>query len=140
MRAVAAYLALVAAIVAGGCSPRAAVRAERAWVRDADSAGTTAAYFTLVNDGDRPVRVVRASASCAREGQLHETVREQGRAAMRRLEAVDVPARGRIEFVPGGRHVMLLGVRRRLAPGDTASLVLERADGPGIEVVAKVRP
>jgi len=109
-------------------------------VRDADSAGTTAAYFTLVNDGAERIRLAGIASSCARAVQVHETVRENGRARMREVRTLEVAPHARVEFMPGGHHVMLVSTVRRLAAGDTVSLVLELADGRSVSARADVRP
>ena len=54
-----------------------------------------------------------------------------GRATMSEVSTLAVPARSEVTFEPGGLHVMLTGLHRRLRAGDTVSLRLEFAQaGP----------
>jgi hypothetical protein len=144
MRSIAAaaptLVACLAALAASGCGPQAPVRIERAWVRAADSAGTTAAYFTLVNDGADSLHVTGVGGDVADAITLHETVREGGMVTMRETDRVDVAPHSRLAFAPGGRHVMLAGVRRRLTPGSNVNLALHTSSGAELQVVAEVHP
>ena len=54
-------------------------------------------------------------------------------------ERVDVPARGQVSFKPGGLHVMLIGLRQELKPGDKFPVTLrfEKAGDRTIEAVVR---
>ncbi len=134
-----AALALLALALAAGCAP-AAPRVERAWVRAADSAGTTVAYFTLVNGGPETLRVTGIGGDLADSIRMHETLHDRGMASMRELDVVEVAPGERLPFAPGGRHVMIQGLRRTLVPGTTVHLVLHVKAGPDLPVAASVRP
>ena len=47
-----------------------------------------------------------------------------------------IPANGYLDFVPGGYHLMLEGLRRQLAVGDTVTLALRF--GSGVTLAVKV--
>jgi copper(I)-binding protein len=51
----------------------------------------------------------------------------------------EVPAGGRLEMHPGGGHIMLLGLKQALLPGETVPLVLtfQRAGPLAIEAVVQ---
>ena len=132
-----ACLALLAG--AGGCGPQAPVHVEDAWVRAADSAGTTAAYFTLVNGGPDTLHVTGVTGACAASLRMHRTVRERGMVSMREADRFDVPPHTRLVFAPGGNHVMLTGLAHRLEPGLTVALMLDMSGGAQVPMVAEVR-
>lgn len=131
---------LLLALALGGCGSRPAVRVEGAWVRAADSAATTAAYFRVVNDGRQPVILTGVSSDLADETMMHTTTREEGRASMHEAERLEVPAGGRLDFEPGSHHVMLVGLRHSLHAGHRARLVLHAAGGDSLPVDALARP
>ena len=70
---------------------------------------------------------------------MHETIHEGERVTMRAVGMLAVPARSRLEFKPGGNHVMLIGLTRALVPGETTSLVLHFAGGGTLQVMARIR-
>jgi hypothetical protein len=65
---------------------------------------------------------------------------QQGRAVMRPLSALHVPARGSIDLAPGGTHVMLMDIARPLKAGTTVEMTLTFDDGRTRTVRAVVRP
>ncbi len=124
-----------------GASPRVAtLRTEGAWVRQpAPSRDVTAAYLVLVNDGDEAVRVVSGESALARTVELHQMVMEGGMMRMRRVKEIVVPPKARVELKPGGLHVMLFGVKRRLEVGDRVPLTFRLAAGGTVSAQATVR-
>lgn len=130
---------LAASTVLHGCGARAPLRVEHAWVRAAGVGGTTAAYFELVNDRADSAVVTGVTGELAAALQMHETVRAHGVVSMREAARLVVPPHGRLAFAPGGDHVMLVALRRRLAPGDRANLTLLMSDGVQVVMVAEVR-
>ena len=92
-------------------------------------APNTAAYFIIRNRGAAPDRLVSAACTCATKAELHEHQMQGGVARMRRVLAVTAPARGEMAFAPGGRHLMLTGLKRPLRAGAQVeiTLVFERA-------------
>ena len=86
---------------------------------------SSAVYFVLVNDGDAADALIGASADVAKVVDLHETQINNDVAQMIPVSRVEVPAHGKIEFKPGGYHVMLDGLTRDLKVGDTLKLTLQ---------------
>lgn len=128
------------AAVAEAAEPT-AIELTAPWVRRApmagrpgDSAatrGSSAAYVTVVNRGARPDALVSASADAADAVEIHETRSMSGMVMMSRVDRLPVAPGARLELKPGGYHLMLVGLRRPLRPGEAVALTLtfERA-GP----------
>ena len=87
-------------------------------------AAPVAVYFLVMNTGARSdtldaVEIAGASAT------VHDPVRAaNGRTSMVQVEAAAIPAGEMVRFIPGGRHVMVEGLARRVAPGDSLPLTL----------------
>jgi copper(I)-binding protein len=110
-----------------------------AWIRAAPpTARMHAGYLTIVNPSATALRVVGARSPDFDSIEIHQTIVDDGVARMRALPEVDVPARGRAVFEPGGRHLMLFGARRELARGDAVQLILELADAAPLTITATV--
>ena len=62
-----------------------------------------------------------------------------GMIGMARVAQVTCPAGGRLAFAPGGYHLMITGLHRALAAGDTLELDLVFAHAGTIVVQAAVR-
>jgi copper(I)-binding protein len=96
-------------------------------------------YLTLKNAGTAPDRLLRLSSPAAAKAQLHETRAEGGFMTMRELPFIDLPAGGELRAAPGALHIMLLGLKRPLAPGETFFLTMVFAHGGELTVKVSVR-
>ena len=122
------------------CARDGAVRVASAWARKASSQGMSAAFFVLCNGTDETVTLVGAAMNAAGVAELHETRRSaDGVASMRKLDVQAVAPGERVAFRPGGKHVMLLQLKRPLEPGSTETLELRFASGARIEVPTEIR-
>ncbi len=104
-----------------------------------NGAGNGAVYVTVTNRGGSPDALVGAAADVAASVELHETVHEGGVMKMRPLPRLEVPAGGRLEMKPGGYHIMLLGLKRDLHPGDTVAVTLTFEKAGSMTIEAPVR-
>jgi copper(I)-binding protein len=85
---------------------------------------TSAVYFVIVNEGGEADTLIGATTDVANQAEIHETQIVGDVAEMAPVPRVDIPAHGRIEFKPGGYHVMLVGLTRDLKEGETLKLTL----------------
>ena len=124
-------LALLLAASAGIAAGERGVRVENAWTRAVPAVAPVAGGFlSVVNDGDRADRLLRIETDAAQRVEIHQMRNDGGVMRMRALpDGVIVPAHGRIEFKPGGYHLMLIRPTRALAEGGRfdATLVFQRA-------------
>lgn len=112
---------------------------ENAWVKAAEK-GMTAAFGTLVNTTDAEVTVVSAATPASPMVELHEVAGSGGQTRMREKDGgFAVPAGGRLELKPGGYHIMLMGLKRKLEPGGEVALTLTLKDGAKVDVTAVVK-
>ncbi len=100
----------------------------------------TAGYLTIRNLSDHPDKLLSMTCACAAEVSAHETEEMGGMSKMRASGAVTIPARGAITFAPGGRHLMLMGVRGGVKPGQTVSMRLQFQRAGTIAVPFAGRP
>ena len=87
--------------------------------------GNGAAYMAVLNGLDVPVRLASVTGNAAAAVELHESINDNGVMKMEpHPEGFEIPAGGTLELKPGGKHVMLLGLVKPLAVGDTIELTL----------------
>lgn len=93
-----------------------------------------AAYLTLKSARDD--RLTDAASDVAEKVELHTHIQEGNVMRMRKVDAVELPAGKPVRMAPGGLHVMLIGLNRKLKPGDTFDLTLtfERAGKVPVKV------
>lgn len=99
----------------------------------------SAAFMTLENKDGAGHAVVNGSSPAAKVVELHTHIHKDGMMMMRRIDKVDIPANGKTELKPGGLHVMLIGLKQELKPGEMIPVTLEFEDGSKITLEAPVR-
>lgn len=139
---------VVAECASIGVARAGAISVEDAWARRApmmsnaghsEMAGNGAVYAVIKNSGTTPDALVSATSNVAGKVELHEAKNGGGIMAMRPVDKIDVPAGGEVQLKPGGYHVMLLGLRRDLKPGDTIPVTLNFQTAGTVTVEATVR-
>jgi len=101
---------------------------------------TTAAYFTVTNNGPAADRLTGVSCACAQSAMFHTTTHANGMAGM--ADAPDgfaLPAGQTLVFAPGGNHVMLTGITGALKEGDFVDLILTFAKAGPVTLHMPVR-
>ena len=102
------------------------IQASEVWSRPAAVGSTGVVYLTLTNEGRQPDRLIGAKSDVAQAVELHRTTMEGGVMKMQPIAGgVEVPARSRVIFEPGGAHIMLIGLKRDLKAGDRFSVALD---------------
>ena len=72
----------------------------------------TVAYGSIENVGGGERHLVAVSLSCADSAALHETVTAGGRVSMHALPSVIIQPAGEARFAPGGKHLMVFGLKK----------------------------
>ena len=121
-------------------SDDASVGVENAFARPAPKGGTTALYLDVVNTTARPDTLRAVRAASAAQAMIHQTVENaDGTTGMRAAAGVPVPAGETARLSPGGHHVMLVGLDRALAEGDSLDVEVELAQAGTLAMRVPVR-
>ena len=116
-------------IITTGCQPAYDMEIDGAWVRatppDRD---VTGAYLVIRNRSDQPRELLAVETPAAEYAELHTMRQVDDMMEMEKIEGVMVPAQGEAALIPCGNHIMLFGVKRQLAEGDSVSLTLRFDD------------
>lgn len=101
----------------------------RAWSKVATQGGTAAVYLIL-RGGPEDDRLLSVNTPWANKTSLHDTlVDEKGVVRMTPIKSLLISAHSELMFAPGGRHIMLSGLRRDLRRGTMfpVNLIFEKA-------------
>ena len=123
----------LATSVLGGCLlwglPAQALELSDAWVRAMPPGRPmTAAYLNLRNDSDRVVTVTGITSTLG-EASLHETRVVDGRSTMHELPQLRLEPGAGARLVPGGMHIMLMGLTQTPVVGEVVPLCLDTDAG-----------
>ena len=115
------------------------LRVESAWIREAPStAKSLAGYAVLSNSAGKTLTVISARSAAFAKVEMHETITENGIAKMRAIEKLVIPANGKVEFAPSGKHFMLIEPSSTLKSGDVVSVIFKDATSCQTTVQFKV--
>ncbi|MGB3147140.1 MAG: copper chaperone PCu(A)C [Paracoccaceae bacterium] len=117
----------------------AGLQAEGAYARILPGAKAGAVFLTLHNGGLADDRLIGAETDLAEMSALHQhEMMADGTMHMGEMaDGAALPAGGDFAFAPGGAHVMLMGLRRKVAAGERFDLTLtfEKAGDLTLSVV-----
>lgn len=82
-------------------------------------------FLTIVNTGQGDDRLVSVSVDFAKQAQIHEMAMEGDVMKMRQLpDGLVIPAGATVTLVPGGYHLMFMGLSQPLVEGETVPVTL----------------
>ena len=118
-----AWLALACVAPAQTGQNPASIEIVQPWARATPGMTQTGAVYLTIRS---PVadRLVAASTPVADAAQLHEMEMAGMVMKMRQLGSVTIPAGHSVAFRPGGMHIMLVGLKAPLRPGQSFPLTL----------------
>jgi periplasmic copper chaperone A len=133
-------LALAAAMVLSSAAAIAesGIEISEVWARATPGGARTAAvYVTLTaSAGDR---LTSASTPVAQKAEFHSMTMDSGVMKMRQFDAIDLPPGQKVTLKPGGYHIMLTGLAKPLAEGESFPLTLDFAKTGARQVTVSVQ-
>jgi copper(I)-binding protein len=114
------------------------LKVESAWIREAPpNAMALAGYARLSNNGTSVLKIQSFASVAFGSVEAHESLTENGVAKMRPT-AVEIPAKGSLQFAAGGKHFMLMAPKQSLKQGDVVTIDMTDATGCVTSVPFKV--
>jgi periplasmic copper chaperone A len=95
-----------------------------AWARPALSGDNGAVYFVIENGTAQDHVLLSARTDIASAVELHLSQMDGDHMSMHQQEEILLPAGEAVEFSPGGLHVMLVGLTRKLTVSETFEITL----------------
>jgi periplasmic copper chaperone A len=140
-----AFAALLVAIAAPAIAQETgtpSIAVQQPWARATPAGATTGAvYMTLDNKTGSADRLIGASSDAADKLQIHEMKFVNGVMQMRQLDnGLPIPAGGSVVLEPSSSsyHVMLIGLKKPLAQGETFPLTMTFQKAGNISVTVPV--
>tara|TARA_R110000824_G_scaffold118960_12_gene271841 strand:- start:3117 stop:3671 length:555 start_codon:yes stop_codon:yes gene_type:complete len=114
---------------------------ENVWARPS-TGKTGAAYFAVTNHGASGDVLTGITGDVADKIELHDMTMDGNIMRMRKLDALAVAAGETVAAAPGGKHVMLIGLKAPLVEGETfpLTLVFEKAGDVPVIVHVQAKP
>ena len=80
--------------------------------------------MTLINVGYDDGNLLSVESSAYDSVEVHQMKVVDGLMKINHLTVLVIPARGQVQFAPGGMHLMLMGPHAHLATGDKVDMTL----------------
>jgi periplasmic copper chaperone A len=135
-----AAMCAIAALPAWAAAQVSPLIVQQAWMRQTPGGDTAAVYLTLQNTDVKPVIVIGVQTPYASSAMLHSSGIEKGQSRMRAKNTLVIAPGQKVAFEPGGTHVMLSGLKRKVGVGQEVPLVFLLADGGQVKTAVVVRP
>jgi copper(I)-binding protein len=135
---------IVIAILAGllllsACGAKEGIEIRDAWARTSTQGMNSAVYFVIQNHSAEADELIGAASEVADAVEVHESKMEGDVMTMNRVESIALEPSAKVEFMPGGFHVMLIGLKQDLKAGDEIEVTLQFRDSPDITIKATVK-
>ncbi len=98
-----------------------------------------AGYLELRNSGDKPLVITGAHSPAFRLVEIHRSEMHNGMMRMIRVPRLTIPAHGKMTLAPGGYHLMLIGPKKPLKPGESIKITLKLHSGKTFDITMPVR-
>ncbi len=109
------------------------------WARaTAPGAQATGVYVPLLNQGAEADALIGGSAEIAATVMLHEVTLQDGISHMSLIDEVPLPSKQPVSLRPGGKHIMLTGLKQQLKEGEKFTMTLQFAKAGAITVEVMV--
>ncbi len=119
---IAKLLGVTALMVA--CSAVAqSIEVRDAWIRGTVPAQKATGAFMEIT-GKSAVRLLRVDSPVAASVEIHNMTMQNGVMKMFPVDGIDVSAGKTVKLAPGGYHVMMMGLKQQMKPGDRVPLTL----------------
>ncbi len=130
-------LAATSFALLASCGPTPQLRVHDAIVRLSPVDQNPSALYFTVRGGPKDVWLEEVSSRSAIRTEMHESKMVDGKMTMEAINRIKIPADGKVEFKPGGKHVMVWGVN--LIPRRLGEMELEFTFSNGDRILAEAK-
>lgn len=99
-----------------------------------------AGYVQIDNKAAQADRLISATTNGVNRVELHTIITDNGVAKMREVPGIDVPANGAVKLMPGGFHIMFLGLTAPFKADTTVPVTLKFEKAGEVKVDFEIKP
>ncbi|MBU3694954.1 MAG: copper chaperone PCu(A)C [Rhodocyclaceae bacterium] len=115
------------------------VDVREAWAHATATAQPVGAGFATITNTGAADRLLGATCTCAQSVEIHSMSMDGGVMKMRKLDGIDIPAKGTVTLEPGAAHLMLIGLKAPFAEGQEVPVELRFDKAGTVKATIKVR-
>jgi len=99
-----------------------------------------AGYIQIDNKAAQADRLISATTNGVSRVELNTIITDNGVAKMREVPGIDVPANGAVKLMPGGFHIMFLGLTAPFKADTTVPVTLKFEKAGEVKVDFEIKP
>lgn len=99
-----------------------------------------AGYVQIDNKAAQADRLISATTNGVNRVELHTIITDNGVAKMREVPGIDVPAKVGVKLMPGGFHIMFLGLSAPFKADTIVSVTLKFEKAGEVKVDFEIKP
>ena len=104
------------------------------------NAPVSAGYMTITNNGAQADRLIAVESDFSERGEIHEMAMDGDVMKMRELESgIELPAGESVTLMPGGLHLMFMGLNEQLLEGETRDVTLTFENAGSVDLSLDVQ-
>ena len=130
---------LLATLLLSACGAKEGIEVSDVWARTGTQGGNGAVYFVIQNHDTDMDELIGVVSDVADAVEVHESKMEGDVMMMNHVGSVTLEPSQKVEFMPGGLHVMLIGLKQDLKAGDEIEVTLHFKNSADIIVIATVK-
>jgi hypothetical protein len=119
-------------------APASTVEVQSAWARATTPHADSGGIFLTLTDHGAPDHLVGAATPVAAMAAVHQTVNDHDVMKMEAVPVLDLPPGEPVALTPGGYHIMLMGLKQQLKPGDKFPVTLTFTNAPPVTATVTV--
>lgn len=100
---------------------------------------STGAFMVIKNTGDKEVALTSVQNPISKTTEIHANINDNGVMKMEKISKINIPKKSQVELKPGGKHVMMINLTKKLKEGEEIPLTLEFNNGETITTTAVVK-
>jgi copper(I)-binding protein len=139
VRSVFAAAPIIAIATLAACDQAKPVYVDGAYVRLSPNPDNPSSAYLTIHGGSQPVTLRAVETDAAVRLEMHESMTHDGMATMAPLDTVDVPAGTKVEFKPGGKHIMLWQINQQAVAAGKVEFKLIFSNGDRLLVDAVIQ-
>ena len=93
---------------------------------------STAVYITMINNSQRPIDILGLNTDIAKKAEFHDIIEEGNIVKMKKINKLIIKKGETLFFQPGGKHIMLFGLNKRLKDKEKFLIFFETSDKKNI--------
>ncbi len=96
----------------------------------------SASFMKITNNSDKTISLLSANSNIAKNVELHKHTMSNGMMKMQQVKEIKIPANSTVELKPGGLHVMLFGLIKKIKPNDNVDYItLNFSDKTSLKII-----